>query len=156
MLDELDKRLLNRVQTNLPVVPEPYRELARELGTTEEEVINRLRRLIETKVIRRLGAIFDSRNVGYKGTLCALKVPAERIAEVAAEVNKFAGVTHNYLRDHEYNMWFTVLAPSEEKLHEIVQEIRERTGIQEYLFLPAVKIFKIRVNFDLLEEQDVE
>ncbi len=149
MLDDLDKRLLNLVQTRLPVAPEPYRELARELGIAEEEVIARLRHLIEKKVIRRLGAIFDSRKVGYKGTLCAFKVPPERIAEVAAEVNRHPGVTHNYLRDHEYNMWFTVLAGSEAGLNKIVEEIKERTGINEYLLLPAVNIFKIRVNFDL-------
>jgi len=149
MLDELDKRLLNLVQTRLPVAPEPYRELAQELGVAEEEVIARLRRLIEAKVIRRLGAIFDSRKVGYKGTLCALKVPPERIAGVAAEVNRYPGVTHNYLRNHEYNMWFTILAGSEARLNEIVAEIKGRTGIDECLLLPAVNIFKIRVNFDL-------
>jgi len=149
MLDELDRRLLNLVQTRLPVAPEPYAELAQELGVAEEEVIGRLRRLIEAKVIRRLGAIFDSRKVGYVGTLCAFKVPAERVAEVAAEVNRHPGVTHNYLRDHEYNMWFTILAGSEAGLNETLREIKERTGINECLVLPAVNIFKIRVNFDL-------
>jgi DNA-binding Lrp family transcriptional regulator len=149
MLDGTDKKLLNIVQTAFPVVPEPYRELAGQLGLSEEEVLARLRRLVEAKVIRRLGAIFDSRKVGYEGTLCALKVPPERVAEVAAEVNRHSGVTHNYLRDHEYNMWFTVLAGTPEKVNEIVQEIKERTGIKDCLFLPAVNIFKIRVNFDL-------
>lgn len=149
MLDDVDKRLLNIVQTRFPVVPEPYRELAGQLGLSEDEVIARLKRLVEAKVIRRLGAVFDSRKVGYQGTLCALKVPPERIAEVAAEVNRHPGVTHNYLRDHEYNMWFTVLAGTPEKVNAIVEEIKERTGIKECLLLPAVNIFKIRVNFEL-------
>lgn len=154
MLDEMDRRLLNIVQTSLPVVAEPYRELAGVLNTTEEDIIDRLQRLHRAGVIRQLGAIFDSRQVGYKGTLCALKVSPERIGEVAAVVNSFSGATHNYLREHEYNMWFTLLAESEDKLDEIVQEIKEHTDIEDCLLLPAVNIFKIKVNFDLNEEKN--
>ena len=150
MLDELDKRLLNLVQAHLPVTPEPYRELAQKLGVSEEEVLGRLQRLLDRKVIKQLGAVFDSRQLGYQGALCAFRVPGERIAEVAAEVNRYPGVTHNYLRDHEYNMWFTVSAESPAKLQEIVGRIKERTGVDDYLFLPAINIFKIRVNFDLV------
>ncbi|HAP93259.1 MAG TPA: Lrp/AsnC family transcriptional regulator [Desulfotomaculum sp.] len=152
MLDEMDRRLLNVVQTSLPVVAEPYRELAGALDTTEEDIIARLQRLRQAGIIRQLGAIFDSRQMGYKGTLCALKVSPEQIGEVAVLVNSFPGVTHNYLRDHEYNMWFTVLAESQDKLDEIVQEIKGRTGIEDCLLLPAVNVFKIKVNFDLGEE----
>ncbi|OAT85521.1 AsnC family transcriptional regulator [Desulfotomaculum copahuensis] len=151
-LDSTDKQLLNMVQAGLPLVPEPYRELADKLGISEKETLSRLKRLCDTGVIRRLGAIFDSRRVGYSGTLCALKVPVERINEVAAVVNSFPGVTHNYLREHDYNMWFTLLVPSPEKLHRTIEEIKSRTGISDLLMLPATRIFKIRVNFDLAEE----
>lgn len=150
-LDNVDKQLLNLVQTDLPLVPEPYRELADKLDISEGETLARLQRLCKTGVIRRLGAIFDSRRVGYSGTLCALKVPVERIDAVAAVVNSFPGVTHNYLREHDYNMWFTLLVPSPEKLHRTIEEIKSRTGITNLLLLPATRIFKIQVNFDLAE-----
>lgn len=150
-LDKLDKKLLNLIQTNFPIVPEPYKELARKMGTTEEEIINRLQALQKSGIIRRLGGIFDSRKVGYTGTLCAIKVPPEKIEAVAEVINQYPGVTHNYLRNHEYNMWFTLLAESTEKIEEIITEIQEKTGIREILNLPASRIFKIRVNFELSE-----
>lgn len=148
-LDQTDRRLLNLIQSNFPLVSEPYRELGEELGIGEDEVISRIRRLGENGVIRRLGGIFDSRKLGYSGTLCAMKVPGEKIKEAAAVVNAFPGVTHNYLREHAFNMWFTVLAESKEQLEEILRQIRESVGIEEIITLPAENIFKIRVNFDL-------
>ena len=147
--DALDKKLLNMIQSNFPLVPEPYRELGNALGITEEEVIARLQSLMESGVIRRLGGVFDSRKLGYSGTLCAMNVPDERIRAVAGVVNSFDEVTHNYLREDYFNMWFTVLAPTVSRLGEILDEIRELTGIQEILTLPSENVFKIRVNFDL-------
>lgn len=149
MFDQTDRDLLNIVQSGLPVVADPYRALAEELHVTEEEIIRRLGHLKEAGIIRRLGAVFDSRRVGDKGTLCALKVPPERISEVAAVINSFRGVTHNYLRDHEFNMWFTVLAESRDKLDQTIENIREQTGIKELLSLPAEKVFKIGVHFQI-------
>jgi DNA-binding Lrp family transcriptional regulator len=149
ILDQTDRDLLNIVQNGLPVVPEPYRALAEELHVSEEEIIRRLGRLKDAGVIRRLGAVFDSRRVGYKGTLCALKVPPEQISEVAAIINGFRGVTHNYLRDHEFNMWFTVLAESQDKLEQTIENIRGQTGIKELLSLPAENVFKIGVHFKI-------
>jgi DNA-binding Lrp family transcriptional regulator len=148
-LNETDRKLLNLIQSSLPIVPEPYREIGEALGTNEAEVIARIKLLVENKVIRRLGGVFDSRKLGYRGALCAMEVPEERIDEVAKVVNSFAGITHNYLRESLINMWFTLLAPSEEKLSEILKGIRERTGIQEIIVLPAENVYKIRVNFDL-------
>ncbi|MCL6638532.1 MAG: AsnC family transcriptional regulator [Firmicutes bacterium] len=148
MLDSTDRRLLNLIQAGFPLVPEPYRLLAETLGTGEQEVIDRIGRMLRDGVIRRLGGIFDSRKLGYSGTLCAMRVEPERIDEVAGIVNAFPGVTHNYLRDHDYNMWFTVLAESREALDEILSAIRAGTGL-DVITLPAEGIFKIRVNFDL-------
>lgn len=149
VFDETDRKLLGLIQTSLPIVPEPYREVGEVLGISEAEVIARLRLLIESGVIRRLGGVFDSRKLGYSGVLCAMAVTAERIDEVAEVVNSFAGVTHNYLREDPINMWFTVLAPSGEKLAETLKGIRERTGIQEIMTFPAENVYKIRVNFEL-------
>jgi DNA-binding Lrp family transcriptional regulator len=148
MLDNTDRRLLNLIQVDFPLTPEPYRVLAESLGLREEEVIRRIGRMCGEGVIRRLGGIFDSRRMGYSGTLCAMRVEPERIEEVAGVVNAFPGVTHNYIREHDYNMWFTVIAESREKLDEILNAVQARTGL-EVITLPAENIFKIRVNFDL-------
>jgi DNA-binding Lrp family transcriptional regulator len=137
------------IQTNFPIVAEPYRELGEALGITEGEVIARIKAMVDDGLIRRLGGIFDSRKLGYSGALCAMRVPEDVIDKVAAVVNSFPGITHNYLRDHSFNMWFTVLAQSKENLDDILNQIRKRTGIQEIIHLPAENIFKIRVNFEL-------
>ncbi|MBC7105272.1 MAG: Lrp/AsnC family transcriptional regulator, partial [Firmicutes bacterium] len=103
-LDAWDRALLNEIQLTFPLGARPFAELAARLGGDEERVLRSLRLLKEAGVIRRLGGIFDSRRLGYWGTLGALKVPPGRIAEVAAVVNSYEAVTHNYLREHEYNM----------------------------------------------------
>jgi DNA-binding Lrp family transcriptional regulator len=151
-LDKMDARLLDYIQSGLPVSSEPYLEMAHLLNTTEEDIIARLRRLVDKGIIRRLGAVFDSRKVGYTGTLCAMKVPAARITEVAAIINNYPGITHNYLREHDYNMWFTLLAESRENIGAILDEIRKKTAIEDLIDLPAEHIFKIKVNFNLSEE----
>lgn len=149
VFDETDRKLIRLIQTGLPVVPKPYREIGESLGISETEVMERLKLLVENGIIRRLGAIFDSRKLGYRGVLCAMEVPGELIDDVAGVVNSFAGVTHNYLREGSINMWFTLLAPSGEKLAETLESIKKRTGIQEIMTFPAENIYKIRVNFDL-------
>ncbi|MCL5780087.1 transcriptional regulator [Desulforamulus profundi] len=151
-LDHLDRRLLNLVQSDFPICPQPYQVLAEQLGITEQEVLQRLERLMQQDVIRRLGGVFDSRKLGYKGTLCAVKVPQDRIDEVAAVINSYLGITHNYLRDHEYNMWFTILAQSPAKVEQILKEIKEKTGIEDIINLPSQRFFKVLVNFDVRDE----
>ena len=151
VLDNLDRNLLNIIQSDFPLTTEPYKTLAEALGTSEDEVLDRLSRLIEDMTIRRLGGIFDSRRLGYTGTLCALKVPPEKVDFTAGVVNSYPGVTHNYLRDNEYNMWFTLLAQDKGEISRITREIGDKTGVDEIISLPAVKLFKIRVNFDLTE-----
>ncbi|MEW5954338.1 MAG: AsnC family transcriptional regulator [Bacillota bacterium] len=155
-LDNFDRKLLNLIQTSFPITPEPYRELAETLGTTEEEIIRRLEKMRDTGIIRRLGGIFDSRKLGYRGTLCALKVPPGRISEVAEIINEYPGVTHNYIRDHDYNMWFTLLAENQAKIDGILAEIRAAAGIDQLLNLPARGIYKIKVQFDLSEVEHVK
>lgn len=152
VLDNLDKDLLNIIQSDFPLTAEPYKDLAESLGISEEEVLARLKKLIEAGTIRRLGGIFDSRKLGYTGTLCAMKVPQEKVELAASVVNSFPGVTHNYLRDHDYNMWFTLLVQDKGEILRVTKEISDKTGIKEIISLPAVKLFKIRVNFDLMED----
>ena len=150
-LDSLDRDLLNIIQSDFPVTKEPYKHLANSLGATEEDILARLKRMTENNTIRRLGGIFDSRKLGYTGTLCAMKVPTERIGQVADVVNAYPGVTHNYIRNHEYNMWFTLLVHDKKEIERVLEEIKMKTGLHQLISLPAVKLFKIRVNFDLTE-----
>jgi DNA-binding Lrp family transcriptional regulator len=148
-LSEADRQLLSAMQQGFSPVLQPFQEIAERLGVTEEKVISDLRRLKANGIIRRLGAIIDSRKIGYTGTLCAMQVPAERIPEVADVINAFPEITHNYVREHDYNIWFTILAPSTARINQILKRIKEQTGITTVLNLSASRIFKIRVNFDL-------
>lgn len=148
-LDQMDRQLLNIVQEGFPLVSTPFVQLAKELATSEADVVQRLQRLQQEGIIRYLGPFFDSKQLGYVSTLCAMVVPDERITAVAAIVNSYSGVTHNYLREHRYNMWFTLIAPSAEQLHQTLEAIRQQAEVEEMLNLPATNLFKIRVNFKL-------
>lgn len=148
-LDHVDRKLLNMIQADFPLSAEPYREIGEALGISGEDVMSRIRNMIDGGVIRRLGGIFDAKKLGYHSMLCAMKVDEKKIDEVAEVVNSYPGVTHNYLREHDLNMWFTATAPSQEKLAEMLDQIKRGAGINEIFVLPAQKLFKIRVNFDL-------
>lgn len=145
-LDDIDRRLLVRVQEGLPLDPEPFRRLGEELGIDAAEVLHRLEELKRCRIIRRLGGVFNTPALGRAGTLVAMKVPADRLEEVAAIVNGYDGVTHNYARDHEYNLWFTLVAGSPEELEWTIDEIKSRTGIEDILNLPTEKMYKIGVK----------
>jgi len=152
-MDSINYKLLEIIQDGFPISSEPYKDLAISLGVSEEEIIGRIRKLQEQGIMRRLGAIFDSRKLGYKSTLCAIKVPEEQIANVAKIINSYPGVTHNYLREHEYNMWFTLIAPSKEHIDKICSEIISESGIDDLMQLPAKRFFKIKVKFSVKGEQ---
>ncbi|WP_028307206.1 AsnC family transcriptional regulator [Desulfitibacter alkalitolerans] len=152
-MDSINHRLLEIIQDGFPISPEPYKDLAMSLGVSEEEIIDRISKLQDQGIIRRLGAIFDSRKLGYKSTLCAMKVPKDQIEHVAEIVNSYPGVTHNYLREHKYNMWFTLIAPSKEHIDKICSEIILQSGINELMQLPARRFFKIKVKFSVKGEK---
>jgi DNA-binding Lrp family transcriptional regulator len=149
-MDQTDRRILDVIQSDFPLERRPYAVVGERLGLTEAEVLARVRALKERGIIRRLGANFQSRKLGWRSTLCAAKVPEDRFDAFVAEVNRHPGVTHNYLRDHEFNVWFTFIGPSWDAVCETLQEIEERTGI-EVLNLPAEKMFKIKVDFQMEE-----
>jgi DNA-binding Lrp family transcriptional regulator len=149
-LDGTDRRLLDIIQTDFPLCPRPYAELGRRLGIAEEEALDRVRALRKKQVIRRLGANFQSSGLGFVSTLCAAKVPEERLENFIAAVNAEPGVTHNYLREHSYNVWFTLISPSREEAQTALDGITERTGVP-ILNLPATRIYKIRVDFRMTE-----
>jgi len=148
-MDDLDRKLLNLIQKGFPIVSEPYRKIGEDLGITEEEAFSRVKRLKEEGVIRRIGAVFEPGRLGFVSTLCAARVPRERLEAFVRTVNAFEGVTHNYERNHPYNVWFTVTAPSREEIGRFLRELRENTGISDILDLQAVNKFKVDATFEL-------
>lgn len=147
-MDETERRLLNLIQGQFPIHPEPYRVLGESLGITPEAAFAKVKHLYDLGIIRRLGGVFDSRRLGYFSTLCTAKVPEDKVSLTAELLAGIPGVTHNYLRDHPYNMWFTLIASSPQKAGEILRGIREATGV-EVFSLPALRVFKIRVDLDM-------
>ncbi|MBC2743906.1 MAG: AsnC family transcriptional regulator [Desulfosarcina sp.] len=148
-MDDLDKTILNRIQTRFPLTPRPFESIAQDLGTTEDEVLTRVNRLKKTGIIRRIGGNFVPGKVGFVSTLCTAQVPEEKVDLFARTVNSFPGVTHNYLRDNAFNVWFTFIAPSMEVIRDNLARIAEKTGVNRILNLPATHVFKIKAKFDL-------
>jgi DNA-binding Lrp family transcriptional regulator len=154
-MDAIDRALLNAIQNSFPIAVHPYQVLGLAVGTTEEEAFQRIQRLRQEGIIRRLGGVFDSRRLGYYSTLCTAKVPEEKIPSLAKLLEEIPGVTHNYIRNHEYNVWFTLIARSKEVAESILQTIRDVLGVLEIYSLPATRLFKINVNFDFdLSDED--
>jgi DNA-binding Lrp family transcriptional regulator len=151
-MDEIDKKILNTIQNGLPIESRPFLGLAKELHISEDEVISRVKNLKEKKYIRRFGGIFNSKKLGYSSTLCAISVPEPRIAEISKIINSYNEVTHNYIRDNYYNIWFTIIASSRERLEGIIHSIKIETGIENIIILTAKKLFKVKATFKISEE----
>lgn len=148
-MDTIDKAILNRIQSDFPIAPHPFRVIARDLALNEEEVIQRIAALKESGIIRRIGANVVPHKVGFVSTLCAARVPDDKIDAFADVVNRYTGVTHNYQRDNRYNVWFTFIAQSMEEIETNLKRISQDTGVSDILNLPATKVFKIKAQFDL-------
>lgn len=146
-MDRLDEKILKRVERKFPISSYPYQDLARELGLTEDEVISRISQLKEKGIILRIGAFFDSEKLGLKSTLIAMKVPQLRLQEVARMVNHYPGVTHNYRREHEFNLWFVLMGKNRKEIDEILSKIKDQSGINDILNLPKKQLFKLKLNF---------
>jgi DNA-binding Lrp family transcriptional regulator len=149
-MDALDKRILDIIQTGFPIAPRPYAVVGEQVGLTEAETLARVRALKGKGIIRRIGANFQSAKIGFFSTLCAASAPEDKREAFIAAVNAHPGVTHNYLRDHPLNIWFTMIGPSREAIAAALAEITAATGIS-ILNLPADRLFKIRVDFAMSE-----
>jgi siroheme decarboxylase len=148
-LDDLDRELLNAVQWDFPLDPRPYAVLGERLGIPEAEVRKRVARVKASGVLRQLSAIFDTRALGYTSALVAAKVAPERIDEAAEIINAHPGVSHNYKRNHEYNLWYTVAVPPGESLDDHVDVLHRDSGALVTRKLPTLKLYKIGVKLDM-------
>ncbi len=148
-LTTFDKALLNLLQGNLPVCSRPFAELAAQLGTDEVTVLTRLRWLKQAGYLRRIGTFFNSARLGYVGTLVALRVDEDHMQTVAEAVNQYVGATHNYEREGEYNLWFTLLTQTPEQERTILREVRALPGVHGMMNLKSRKKYKINVQFKL-------
>jgi len=148
-MDELDSRILDALQNEFPLSERPYEVLAERLEISGDELWERVQGLVEEGVIRRMGASLDSRKLGYSSTLAAISVPAERGDEAAEIVGRYPEVTHSYLRDDEFNIWFTVIAIDNERIAGILEDIRCALSLEEtaVLNLPVTKLFKLDARF---------
>ena len=152
VIDETDKKILQIIQDKFPIVAQPYNEISHQLNISEHEVIYRIGRLIETGVVLRIGPNFDTAKIGLKAsTLVALRVAEERIDEVAQIINQYDNISHNYQRDGEYNVWFTLTAQNDQEIDRILEQLRQKAKVskQDMLNLPTHRRFKINVVFQI-------
>lgn len=148
-IDATDRKLLNEIQMDFPLEPRPYASIAERLGIGEEEVLERCRRLKEADVIRQISAIFDSRRLGYSSTLVAMDIPEEIIEESAAIISEHPGVSHNYRRDHPFNLWFTLTLPPGANVADEAEALGAKGSARRVRVMPALRLFKIGVELDM-------
>ena len=155
-LDELDKRLLNLLQGRFPLAPRPFAEVAQLAEVSEEEVLRRTRRLLDERIIREITPIYDTRVLGYRSMLVAAKVDPENPWRAATIINSHPGVSHNYLRDHDFNIWFTIATEPGSKLglDGTLEVLRRLTGAESVRQLPTLRLFKIRMDLEMEKGTD--
>lgn len=148
-MDAQDKRLLNAIQREFPLAPRPFDVLGAALGLAETNVIARVAALKERRIIRQIGGIFDTRSLGYASSLVAMHVPPARLDSAAQVVNAHPGVSHNYQRNHTFNLWFTVAVPPGSDLAWTINRLHDMAGAESTRMLPTLRLFKIGVHLDM-------
>jgi siroheme decarboxylase len=150
-LDELDKRLLNLMQGSFPIAPRPYQHVAAEAGVAEQEVLTRVQRLLDERIIRQVTPIYDTRALGYSSMLVAARVDPDNPWRAANVINEHPGVSHNYLRNHDFNIWFTIATEPDSPvgLEETLTRLGELAGAESIRELPTLKLFKIRMDLEM-------
>ena len=146
----MENELLFEMQNAFPMAERPFKAVAEKLNSTEEEVLSLVQKLKDEKIIRQTSAIFDTKRLGYKSSLVAFKVSEDKIDQAAEIINAHPGVSHNYLRNHDYNIWFTMAVAPDSKLglEKTIEILKERTGAEDAIILPTLKMFKISVKMD--------
>ncbi|MFZ0513103.1 MAG: Lrp/AsnC family transcriptional regulator [Candidatus Nitrosopolaris sp.] len=151
-IDKVDKQLLNEIQWVFPLTDRPYLEISKRYNISEKDVMQRTSHLKEIGLIRQINAIFDTRRLGYKSALVAFAVKPDRLNHVAEQVNKHPGVSHNYERNHEFNMWFTLAVPPYVEIKTDLDRMASIDGVVKYRVLPTLKLYKIGVRLDMVNE----
>ena len=149
ILDITDRRILDLIQSQFPLVERPYAAIAERVATNESDVIERLARLAQAGIVREISAVFDSVRLGYRSTLAAMAVEPARLEEVAAIVSAHPGVSHNYERMHQFSLWFTLTVAGDCSIKDEVERLARKAQVSDFLVLPALRRFKIGVDFDL-------
>ena len=155
-LDETDKRLMNLLQSSFPLDPEPFAHVAAEAELELDDVLTRTKRLLDERIIREITPIFDTRALGYDSMLVAAKVDSENPQRAAQAVNAHPGVSHNYLRTHEFNLWFTIATPPDSELGLVgtLEALMRETGAESMRELPTLTLFKINMNLEMEKGTD--
>ncbi|HZC50075.1 MAG TPA: Lrp/AsnC family transcriptional regulator [Nitrososphaeraceae archaeon] len=151
-IDLFDKQLLNDIQWVFPLVDRPYLEISKRHNMSEDEVMRRIAYMKDMGLIRQINAIFDTRRLGYKSALVAFAVMPDKLESVANEVNKHPGVSHNYERNHDFNMWFTLAVPPYGDMKRDLDRLASLDGVRKYRLLPTLKLYKIGVRLDMVND----
>lgn len=148
-MDGLDRRIINELQEHFPLELNPYEIMANHIGIGVEELWQRVLALVESGVIRRMGFSIDSRKMGYSSTLTAIRVSQDQIEKASQLISTYPQITHSYLRDDAFNIWFTVIAEDKGRISSILDEIRHKLGLSEedVMDLPVEKLFKLDARF---------
>lgn len=156
VMDNLDKEILNEIQWTFPLVPKPFDEIAKKFSLSPDTVKERLINLKKIGILRQLSAIFDTRRLGYKSSLVAMEIEPEKLEFVAKQINRHPGVSHNYERNHDFNLWFTLAVPPYSDLKTEIDKFSKLPGIKKIRILPTIKLFKIGVKLDMVDEKKHE
>ena len=155
-IDKLDTEILNEIQWTFPLVAKPFDEMAKKFGISSDEVKTRLVQLKRKGVLRQLSAIFDTRKLGYTSSLVAMEIESDKLESVAHQINRHPGVSHNYERDHQFNLWFTLAVPPSSNLKDELNKFSKLDGIKKTRMLPTLQLFKIGVKLDMVDDKKHE
>jgi len=155
-MDDLDKQILNEIQWTFPLVSQPFHEIAKKFDISPEAVKERLKNLKKTGILRHLSAIFDTRKLGYKSSLVAMEIEPDKLEYIASQINRHPGVSHNYEREHQFNLWFTLATPPGTDFKTEVDKFKKLPGILKIRMLPTIKLFKIGVKLEMVEDKKQE
>jgi len=150
-MDKLDTEILNEIQWTFPLVAKPFDEIAKKFEISPDEVKEKLIQLKRKGVLRQLSAIFDTRKLGYTSSLVAMEIEPDKLEHVAHQINKHPGVSHNYEREHEFNLWFTLAVPPGTDLEKELEKFSKLDGIKKTRMLPTLQLFKIGVKLDMVD-----
>jgi DNA-binding Lrp family transcriptional regulator len=146
-MDEIDKRIINALQDGFPICDAPYRRVAAELELTEQDLISRLKTLLENGTLTRFGPLYNAEQMGGALTLAAVKAPQDRFDEIAEIINAFPEIAHNYARNHELNMWFVIATETPEQVQQTIDTIEQQTGLTVYN-MPKKKEYFVNLKLE--------